>query len=140
MAAGVCSYLTALPSVVCLHVRVFCPQDVEALLSGTADTVRDVWAPEANLDDFFSRMYRYYHDKGFPSILASHITSLITLAFTVSFSTFLLVFVDWGHLLTCGDGHANAQKCQVRACARANRVAVAVCSAVDTWGRAWTST
>ena len=129
------------------HVCCLLPmQDVEALLSGTADTVRDVWAPEANLDDFFTRMYRYYHDKGFPSILASHITSLMcvvhmharhvvqlcvgggvtwvlcflqptgthsTLAFTVSFSTFLLVFVDWPNLLTCGDTHTGIA-CKVR--------------------------
>lgn len=75
-------------------------RDVEAMLKGTSGA--GVWAAESNLDEFFTRMYRYYYQRGFPSILASHITSLITLAFTVIFSTFLLVFVDWPNLLTCG--------------------------------------
>lgn len=35
-----------------------------------------------------------------------------TLAFTVTFSTFLLVFVDWPNLLTCGDTHTGV-KCKV---------------------------
>jgi len=127
-------------------------RDVEELLAGTAQTVRDAWAPEANLDEFFTRMYRYYHAKGFPSMLASTITNLMcvvcvvhvcmcyrhlttslrhagsmwcfpshwwvgwchcsTLAFTVTFSTFLLVFVQWTNLLTCGEGGGVA--CQVR--------------------------
>lgn len=61
------------------------------------------WAPVANLDVFFQTMYRYYQSKGFNSILAATITNLLSMAFTVALSAWLLAFVDWGKLTTCHD-------------------------------------
>lgn len=61
------------------------------------------WAPVANLDVFFQTMYRYYQSKGFNSILAATTTNLLSMAFTVALSAWLLAFVDWGKLTTCHD-------------------------------------
>ena len=57
----------------------------------------------ANLDKFFNDMYQYYVAKGIGAIILSQCCSVLTLGFTVSFSVFLLAFVDWGSLLQCHD-------------------------------------
>ncbi|CAM9289080.1 unnamed protein product, partial [Phaeothamnion confervicola] len=48
-------------------------------------------------------MYRFYHGRGLPTIIARGVASLAILGFTVAFSTFLLAFVDWPRLLSCHD-------------------------------------
>lgn len=57
----------------------------------------------SNLDVFFQSMYQYYREQGFGSIVAAGATHLISMAFTVALSTWLLAFVDWGKLSTCND-------------------------------------
>ncbi|MEW5312000.1 MAG: hypothetical protein WDW38_003665 [Sanguina aurantia] len=51
--------------------------------------------PVSNLDSFFARIYRYWHGKGLASILLSGALNILALAFTIAFSGFLLLFVDW---------------------------------------------
>ncbi|KXZ53043.1 hypothetical protein GPECTOR_8g408 [Gonium pectorale] len=53
------------------------------------------FAAIANLDLFFTRVYRYWHERGLRSILLSGALNLLALGFTAAFSTFLLLFVDW---------------------------------------------
>ncbi|KAJ3416829.1 autophagy protein atg9 [Chytridiales sp. JEL 0842] len=54
-----------------------------------------IWSQVDNLDDFLQRVYTYYTDKGMTCILLSRITNLITLAFIVGFSTFLISCIDY---------------------------------------------
>ena len=72
------------------------------LLQGPADDAVG-WGAVANLDVFFSNMYSFYHHHGLATILISGVSNLITLGFTVVFTTFLFAFVDWGLLLKCHD-------------------------------------
>ncbi|KAL3686025.1 hypothetical protein R1sor_004047 [Riccia sorocarpa] len=62
------------------------------------------WEAIADLDRFFERIYQYYCDKGFWCIVTQWIVELLTLGFTISFSGFLLLFVNWRGLLhaKCG--------------------------------------
>lgn len=62
------------------------------------------WEAIADLDRFFERIYQYYCDKGFWCIVTQWIVELLTLGFTISFSGFLLLFVNWSGLLhaECG--------------------------------------
>lgn len=60
------------------------------------------WGAYSNLDRFFSRLYSYYLEKGFWVILLSRVLNLLTLAFTILFSGFLLLFVNWGAIHECG--------------------------------------
>ncbi|GLI70528.1 hypothetical protein VaNZ11_015443 [Volvox africanus] len=53
------------------------------------------FAAIANLDLFFTRVYRYWHEHGFTSILLAGALNLLALVFTAAFSIFLLLFVDW---------------------------------------------
>ncbi|GLC35368.1 hypothetical protein PLESTB_000572200 [Pleodorina starrii] len=53
------------------------------------------FAAIANLDLFFTRVYRYWHERGLSSILLAGALNLLALAFTAAFSIFLLLFVDW---------------------------------------------
>ena len=48
-------------------------------------------------------MYLYYNQKGLPSVILSQTCSVISLGFTVAFSTFLIAFVKWDLLLICKD-------------------------------------
>eukprot|EP00743_Colponemidia_sp_Colp-15_P003505 GILK01003783.1.p1 GENE.GILK01003783.1~~GILK01003783.1.p1 ORF type:complete len:674 (+),score=105.22 GILK01003783.1:92-2113(+) len=59
------------------------------------------WEAIPNLDKFFSNIYNYFYEKGYRCIIAARLSSLLTLAFTVLFSTFLLAFVNWRQLLQC---------------------------------------
>ena len=54
-----------------------------------------------NLDSFFIKVYKYYAEKGYYSIILSRIINMITLAFTIIFSSFLVLCVDWTELAKC---------------------------------------
>jgi autophagy-related protein 9 len=59
-----------------------------------------------NLDRFFTSMYQYYVSKGLPAVILQQICSVASLLFTVSFSVFLIAFVDWNSLKYCKDEHS----------------------------------
>lgn len=63
--------------------------------------------PIADLDLFFERLYSYYCEKGLWCIIVKWIVELLSLAFTICFSGFFLLYVDW-------DGLRNA-KCGIDA-------------------------
>ncbi|GMH02349.1 hypothetical protein Nepgr_004188 [Nepenthes gracilis] len=69
--------------------------------------------PIADLDLFFERLYSYYCEKGLWCIIVKWIVELLSLAFTICFSGFFLLFVDW-------DGLRNA-KCGIDAVESGNR-------------------
>lgn len=46
-------------------------------------------------------MYTYHYQKGIVPIVLTQVCSIVTLAFTVSFSSFLIAFVNWSDLLSC---------------------------------------
>ncbi|KAM0007117.1 hypothetical protein Hdeb2414_s0019g00550591 [Helianthus debilis subsp. tardiflorus] len=54
--------------------------------------------PIADLDLFFERLYSYYCEKGLWCIIIKWIVELLSLAFTICFSGFFLLFVDWDGL------------------------------------------
>lgn len=47
-------------------------------------------APIRNLDNFFASMYKYWNNKGLPTILLTETCAIISLGFTTGFSTFLI--------------------------------------------------
>lgn len=55
-------------------------------------------APIADLDLFFERLYNYYCEKGLWCIIIKWIVELLSLAFTICFSGFFLLYVDWNGL------------------------------------------
>ncbi|SPQ98270.1 unnamed protein product (mitochondrion) [Plasmodiophora brassicae] len=57
------------------------------------------WAAVQNLDTFFQKISR--RPWGFWRMTLSRIVSLLTLSFTILFSTFLLLYVDWNEVLNC---------------------------------------
>eukprot|EP00939_MAST-03C_sp_MAST-3C-sp1_P002478 g2478.t1 len=63
----------------------------------------DYWMDSgaSNLDLFFTEVYEYYREHGAACIVASRLTDVITLGFTIAFSTFLFLFVKWKSLLEC---------------------------------------
>eukprot|EP00516_Mucochytrium_quahogii_P000446 CAMPEP_0203751134 /NCGR_PEP_ID=MMETSP0098-20131031/5254_1 /ASSEMBLY_ACC=CAM_ASM_000208 /TAXON_ID=96639 /ORGANISM=" , Strain NY0313808BC1" /LENGTH=676 /DNA_ID=CAMNT_0050640721 /DNA_START=169 /DNA_END=2196 /DNA_ORIENTATION=+ len=67
------------------------------------DEEEEEWVGTANLDEFFSRVYSYYYEGGFSCIVAKSVVNILTLGFTVVFSTFLLGFVNWHGLMSCKD-------------------------------------
>ncbi|GAB2223279.1 hypothetical protein Droror1_Dr00017419 [Drosera rotundifolia] len=54
--------------------------------------------PIADLDLFFERIYSYYCEKGLWCIIVKWIVELLSLAFTICFSGFFLLLVDWNGL------------------------------------------
>lgn len=54
--------------------------------------------PIADLDLFFERLYNYYCEKGLWCIIVKWVVELLSLAFTICFSGFFLLFVDWNGL------------------------------------------
>ncbi|CAH1447296.1 unnamed protein product [Lactuca virosa] len=70
------------------------------LLNGESLKVK----PIADLDLFFERLYSYYCEKGLWCIIIKWIVELLSLAFTICFSGFFLLFVDWNGLRSakCG--------------------------------------
>ena len=53
-----------------------------------------------NLDAWFTSLYTYFKEKGFACIVTSRVVNLLTLGFTIFFSGFLLLYVDWTYLRT----------------------------------------
>ncbi|GAB4841706.1 autophagy protein atg9 [Ancistrocladus abbreviatus] len=51
--------------------------------------------PITDLDLFFERLYNYYCEKGLWCIIVKWIVELLSLAFTICFSGFFLLYVDW---------------------------------------------
>ena len=70
----------------------------EVLSPDFLDEERYQWEAIQNLDHFFTRIYRYHTEKGFAVIITSRILNLLTLAFTITFSAFLLLKVNY-HVL-----------------------------------------
>ena len=64
--------------------------DPVALMRG--DGPEERW--EAISDDFFSRVYEYFHERGLRCILASRIISLLSLAFTIALTVFLFELLN----------------------------------------------
>ncbi|KAL6756662.1 hypothetical protein V8C86DRAFT_58920 [Haematococcus lacustris] len=58
------------------------------------------WAAIPNLDVFFTRMYRFWAAKGLAPMVLSGALNLLALAFTVAFTAFLLLAVNWTAVLT----------------------------------------
>ncbi|KAG8486863.1 hypothetical protein CXB51_020372 [Gossypium anomalum] len=58
----------------------------------------------ADLDLFFERLYSYYCEKGLWCIIIKWIVELLSVGFTICFSGFFLLFVDWNglHNAKCG--------------------------------------
>ncbi|KAK6164495.1 hypothetical protein DH2020_001359 [Rehmannia glutinosa] len=54
--------------------------------------------PIDDLDLFFERIYNYYCEKGLWCIIIKWIFELLSLAFTICFSGFFLLYVDWNGL------------------------------------------
>lgn len=54
--------------------------------------------PIADLDLFFEKLYNYYCEKGLWCIIIKWIFELLSLAFTICFSGFFLLYVDWNGL------------------------------------------
>ncbi|KAH1108256.1 hypothetical protein J1N35_012024 [Gossypium stocksii] len=54
--------------------------------------------PIADLDLFFERLYSYYCEKGLWCIIIKWIVELLSVGFTICFSGFFLLFVDWNGL------------------------------------------
>jgi len=70
-------------------------------MESLTETQERTWGAVSNLDTFFQRVYEYHSEKGFWPLVLGRITNLLTLAFTIAFSTFLFAFVDWSSLFSC---------------------------------------
>ncbi|CAN1292043.1 Autophagy-related protein 9 [Linum perenne] len=64
------------------------------LLNGESLNVQ----PIADLDLFFERLYSYYCEKGLWCIIIKWVVELLSLGFTICFSGFFLLYVDWNGL------------------------------------------
>ncbi|KAI9320896.1 APG9-domain-containing protein [Dichotomocladium elegans] len=56
------------------------------------------WTNVASMDDFFKRVYAYHQGRGMYCILLSRFLNLMTLAFVISFSVFLVGCVDYAEI------------------------------------------
>ncbi|PPS00198.1 hypothetical protein GOBAR_AA20462 [Gossypium barbadense] len=54
--------------------------------------------PIVDLDLFFERLYNYYCEKGLWCIIIKWMVELLSVGFTICFSGFFLLFVDWNGL------------------------------------------
>ena len=61
-----------------------------------------------NSDAYFQDLYLYHKNGGYWNIIYSKISNLVIIAFTITFSVFLIGFVSWSNVLKCG----NAEQCQ----------------------------
>ncbi|CBZ52853.1 putative autophagy protein APG9 [Neospora caninum Liverpool] len=59
------------------------------------------WDAVADLDKFLFGVYRYWMDGGLFAILSAHLAHLTALAFTIYFSWFLILFVNWKDIVSC---------------------------------------
>lgn len=64
------------------------------------------WKHVKNLDKFFKSMYQYYVSKGIGAVILSQFCAICSLGFTISFSIFLIAFIDWNELLECRDEYS----------------------------------
>lgn len=71
------------------------PTDLLQGESAKADVITD-------LDRFFERLYNYYCGKGLWCIVTQWVVELLSLGFTICFSGFFLLIVNWHVLHTCG--------------------------------------
>jgi autophagy-related protein 9 len=55
----------------------------------------------SNLDDFFSKVYKYFYEKGFWNILLQRLIKLITVLFVIVFSAAMFIFLNWAELWAC---------------------------------------
>ncbi|XP_042501754.1 autophagy-related protein 9-like [Macadamia integrifolia] len=72
--------------------------------------------PIADLDLFFERLYNYYCEKGLWCIIIKWVVELLSLGFTICFSGFFLLFVDWNGLrkVKCGiDAFGSGKNCDL---------------------------
>lgn len=67
-------------------------------LHGVEDESDLTWAAVHNLDLFFTRLYRYWEEKGFFVVLSARLLNLAALAFTILSSGFLLLGFDYSAL------------------------------------------
>lgn len=59
------------------------------------------WDAVADLDKFLYGIYRYWVEGGLLSIVSAHVAHLTALAFTIYFSWFLVLFVNWKDIISC---------------------------------------
>ncbi|EXC31937.1 hypothetical protein L484_009787 [Morus notabilis] len=71
--------------------------------------------PIADLDLFFERLYSYYCEKGLWCIIIKWIVELLSLGFTICFSGFFLLYVDWNGLRNAKCG-INAVESGIKPC------------------------
>jgi len=64
------------------------------------EEVGERWRPK-DLDNFFTRIYEYFKERGFTCIVITRVLNVVALAFIIMFSTFLLAFVNWPVVLQC---------------------------------------
>lgn len=81
-------------------------EEAEPLVGGDGPSPENIlggesfkWDLVTDLDHFFSRLYHYYCNKGFWCIVTQWAVELLTLGFTIVFSGFLILFVNWPWLL-----------------------------------------
>ena len=60
------------------------------------------WISIGNLDEFFLNVYDYHSQKGYWPIIFNRISNILTIAFTIGFSVFLVLFVNWNGVINCG--------------------------------------
>jgi len=54
-----------------------------------------------DLDTFFTRAYEHWKEGGLRGVIGGRLVSLLVLAFSVAFSSSLLLFVDWDAVVHC---------------------------------------
>eukprot|EP01028_Stygiella_incarcerata_P005958 TRINITY_DN24589_c0_g1_i1.p1 TRINITY_DN24589_c0_g1~~TRINITY_DN24589_c0_g1_i1.p1 ORF type:complete len:718 (-),score=188.67 TRINITY_DN24589_c0_g1_i1:165-2318(-) len=62
---------------------------------------RETTTAELNLDVFLKKVYQYFRFKGWKPILTSRISNIVMVGFTIFFTAFLFLFVNWGPILSC---------------------------------------
>ncbi|KAI8391051.1 autophagy protein Apg9-domain-containing protein [Radiomyces spectabilis] len=80
-----------------LHARTDAEPSTRDHLS-TYDRTMWRWTNVQNMDNFFQRVYAYYQGKGVYCILFSRLLNLLTLAFVIVFSTFLIGCVNYSEI------------------------------------------
>lgn len=61
------------------------------------------WKKMKNTDELFRMIYAYYTSKGISAIILQELSAVVTLAFTIVVSVYLITFVDWSALMSCHD-------------------------------------
>ena len=79
----------------------------DALLD--ADTSPSLTLAIPDLDAFLTRCYTYYTEHGLRPFLLSRCVQLLTLGFSILFSSFLLLNIDWQAALSCHSSESCSQ-------------------------------